>query len=59
MEKAFKGRETTAVCNLVKQMIKRGATAEELLKVTDYLEAAVSFDISNLRLLTGFVQVFG
>lgn len=50
MEKAFKGRETTAVCNLVKQMIKRGATAEELLKVTDYLEAAVSFDISNLRL---------
>lgn len=46
----YRGLETTAVCNLVKRMIKRGATAEELLKVTTYFEAAVDFDASNIRL---------
>lgn len=46
----YRGLETTAVCNLMKRMIKRGATAEELLKVTTYFEAAVDFDASNIRL---------
>lgn len=53
MERTFsnyRGLETTAVCNLMKQMIKRGATAEELLKVVTYFEAAIDFDAANIRL---------
>lgn len=46
----YRGLETTAVCNLMKQMIKRGATDEELLKVVTYFEAAIDFDAANIRL---------
>ncbi|MDO5540801.1 MAG: DUF6273 domain-containing protein [Eubacteriales bacterium] len=53
MERTFnnyRGLETTAVCNLMKQMIKRGATDEELLKVVTYFESAIDFDAANIRL---------